>query len=121
MIRNASLSALLATGVLAGLVSPTRAVESHDGRWSIRVTGQSDKCEQDLRLSIRVDDGEVEYAGWFNVDASGEISDAGNVNVRVAFREDVVNVRGAVAGDVARGGWVSPTLGCSGTWEGTRA
>ena len=39
--------------------------------------------------------------GWFDVDASGEISDSGHVNVRVAYREDVVNVSGAVSGDAA--------------------
>jgi hypothetical protein len=120
MIRS-TLSAFLATGILAGLVSPSRAVQSHDGRWSIKVVGQSDKCDQDLTLSIRVDDGSVEYAGWFNVDATGEISDAGNVNVRVAYRDDVVDVSGAVRGDLATGSWTSPTLGCSATWRGERA
>jgi hypothetical protein len=120
MIRSA-LTTLLATGVLAGLVSPTRAVALHDGRWSIQVTGQSDKCDQDLRLAIRVNNGSVEYAGWFNVDAEGQISPNGRVNVRVAYREDVVDVRGAVSGDEATGSWTSPTLGCSGTWHGERA
>jgi hypothetical protein len=120
MIRS-TLSAVLASGILAGLVSPTRAVAVHDGRWSIQVLGQSDKCEQNLRLAIRVNDGAVEYAGWFDVNASGEITGAGNVNVRVAYREELVEVSGAVYGDAATGSWTSPTLGCSGTWHGERA
>ncbi|MCC6983342.1 MAG: hypothetical protein IT535_08740 [Bauldia sp.] len=120
MIRS-TLCTLLATGIFAGMVSPTRAVVAYDGRWSIQVVGQSEKCEQNLRLAIRVDNGAVEYAGWFNVEASGEISPNGNVNVRVAYREDVVDVSGAVSGDAATGSWTSPTLGCSGIWRGERA
>lgn len=111
---------LAVAGLFAAAPLAAQAAASpFDGRWTIVAVADEDSCDESYRLPIDVQDGAIRYAGLFAVDARGQVSAAGRLNMTLTHDGDVVRAKGSLGVQTGNGEWVSP--GCSGVWKGQRS
>ena len=111
-------SSVLAVAIAAAAVCfvvPAFAAEPFDGTWSVYAVPET----QDARCvgrsaSLRVEGGDIKYAGLFSGIASGKVDARGKLVAQVAK----VRVSGKLASGAGAGTWRSPN--CAGTWTAQR-
>ena len=95
----------------ASSASPGFAGESFDGAWRVNASTetQNPRCK-DRSVSLRIEDGDVRYAGLLSGLVSGTIDRDGKLLAQVAR----IRVNGTLSGGSGSGAWQSPN--CTGTW-----
>lgn len=116
-ILPAAAAAALLT--VSGL-SMAKAANNYDGRWSVRVVGESGACKSVPDLPLQVENGEVRYAGWPSPTTSGRVQNSGRLSLRILFNSDVIVASGDLKQQSGQGNWNSPTLACAGRWFAER-
>ncbi|MBB3769627.1 hypothetical protein FHS55_000213 [Angulomicrobium tetraedrale] len=109
--------AAMATPVGAAWASDTH----HDGIWTVTTSAEDGACNTNYDFKMRVKNGEVTYAGFWPVKATGGINRAGLIRMNLAHSGQSVKATGLVRGDTASGDWTSPKPACSGSWVAKRA
>ena len=114
---------LLSVGLLiAGVAAPANAsAAAHDGKWIVSVVSESGTCRARYTVPIRVEDGQVTYAGAFRAEASGRVNPTGKLKVSFSHKEQVLDASGSLQGRSGYGSWKSPTKDCAGTWMARKA
>lgn len=114
-ILRSSLVAAAGVATIFLAVSPGFATQPFDGSWDVTVVAltQSPLC-QVRSVSLRVEEGNIEYDGFFSSLASGRVDSKGRLVARVAK----ASVNGSLVNDSGSGGWRSPH--CIGTWTARR-
>lgn len=110
-------TAAAAVSLSAGFVA--NAASSFDGRWAVRVVAESDACDDNYSVSLRIDEGRITYGGLFGAAASGKVKEDGRLAVTVSSRGDRVRAIGALSGSRGSGHWESPN--CTGRWTAEKA
>jgi hypothetical protein len=107
---------LLASGALAvALAAPAIAAQRYDGDWRVNVKSRSGGTScMATTVSLRVEEGNVKYAGLFSGLVSGRVDDRGRLHASMAK----VRVSGRLNEATGSGAWKSPN--CAGTWNATR-
>lgn len=117
--QTASLLPAAAGALLLGLCG-SAAAGNYDGAWSVRVVGESGACKSMPSLPLRVENGEVRYAGWPSPTTSGKVQNSGKLSLRISFNSDVIVASGDLKKQSGQGSWNSPTLACGGKWFAER-
>jgi hypothetical protein len=108
---------VFAAALSAIAMAPALAQTEYDGRWSVRVVAQTETCSDNFSIALNVDDGRITYGGIF-ARANGNVSDSGNLNVRVSSGGNVVKAAGALEERTGSGTWNSPS--CEGVWTAVK-
>jgi hypothetical protein len=118
---------LLAPGlIIAGAIGTANAQDarapglSHDGVYLIDITTRQGSCEKAYHWTISVSGGHVRSAGDTPLDASGQISQRGIVNLAFQRFGQTATAKGRLAGERGSGTWYSPTMQCGGSWLASR-
>ena len=100
---------------------PAKA-QRFDGNWSVLIITQSGDCDRAYRYGVRIQGGQVRYAGDASVSFSGTVSNDGRVSVTVRAGNQSASGSGRLSGNSGGGSWSgsSPSNRCSGTWEAER-
>jgi hypothetical protein len=97
------------------LAFPALAAQPFDGSWHVSATAQSDDARCAARsVSLRIEEGNVRYAGLLPGLVSGKVRGDGSLTAQMM---EVV-VSGKLAGATGAGAWRSPA--CVGTWRAYR-
>jgi len=105
------------------LAAPASAkAQRFDGNWSVLIITQSGDCDRAYRYGVRIQGGQVSYAGDASVSFSGTVSNDGRVSVSVRAGSQSAAGSGRLSGNSGGGTWSgsSPNNRCSGTWEAER-
>jgi hypothetical protein len=120
-INSVFFSGLLAAAVLTVAVPKAHAL-SYDGTWSIVIITEKGDCDRAYRYALKVEHGQVSYAGDAAIKLAGTVSSNGLVKVNIRAGEKGADGTGHLA--VASGSGVWRTTGsnaaCSGHWEAER-
>ncbi len=103
-------------GLLVAISStPAFAADSFDGAWRVNASTetQNPRCK-DRTVSLRIEDGDVRYAGLLSGLVSGTIDRDGKLVAQVAK----IRVSGTLSRGSGSGAWQSPN--CTGTWTAHR-
>jgi hypothetical protein len=116
-IRLSAAVSAIAAAVLAA-PAPAGAQAGYNGTWSVLIVTDSGPCDRAYRYPLRLNNGEVSYAGQADFNVSGRVRNDGSVNVTVTRREQRASGTGRLRGGSGSGTWrgtdVSGT--CTGTW-----
>jgi hypothetical protein len=114
-VKTRKFSALIAGGIVAALAMPALAAQPFDGDWHVSVKSRNKNpgCIA-TTVALRVDEGNVSYAGMFGGLVSGKVDRAGRLHARMAE----VKVSGKLVADSGSGAWKSRN--CAGTWQARR-
>ena len=117
----ATLAALSLVAAVA-LASAAKANASFDGTWRVTIVTQSGNCDPAYSYPVKVEGGRVSYSGDGSFEISGQVGDAGAVNVSIARGDQHANGSGKLAGNAGSGQWTgkSSSTVCSGRWEASR-
>lgn len=117
----ATLAALSLVAAVA-LASAAKAGVSFDGSWKVTIITQSGNCDPAYSYPVKVEGGRVTYSGDGSFEISGQVGDAGAVNVTIARGDQQANGSGKLAGNAGSGQWTgkSSSTSCAGRWEATR-
>jgi hypothetical protein len=97
------------------LASPVIAAQPFDGSWHVSATAKTDDARCAARsVSLRIEEGNVRYAGLLPGLISGKVRGDGSLTAKMM---EVV-VSGKLAGATGAGAWRSPA--CVGTWRAYR-
>ena len=114
-----------AAGVAAAiaLAGAAQAASSHDGDWKVTIITESGNCDPAYSYPVKVVGGRVSYNGDGSFQISGNVADAGSVNVSIARGEQKANASGKLSGNSGTGQWSgkSSTTNCSGRWEASKS
>lgn len=118
--RSAALMLMVSAFWLAA-PAPAQA-QRFDGNWSVLIITQSGDCDRAYRYGVRIQGGQVSYAGDASVSFSGTVSNDGRVSVNVRAGSQSASGSGRLSGNSGGGTWSgsSPNNRCSGTWEAER-
>lgn len=117
IVRTARLSLMAAATIAAtvSLVSPGFATQPFDGSWDVTVVAFTPSPLCRVRsVSLRVEEGNIEYDGLLSSIASGKVDSRGRLIAQVAK----ASVSGNLVNDSGSGGWHSPH--CVGSWTARR-
>lgn len=116
---------VIMAGALAAIVQPgaTRAAGSFDGAWKVTIITQSGNCDPAYSYPVKVQGGRVSYSGDGGFDISGQVGEAGTVNVAIARGDQKASANGKLSASSGSGQWSGKSANtvCSGRWEATRA
>lgn len=94
--------------------------QNHDGVYAIDITTRQGSCEKGYHWTIAISGGHVRAAAGTPMEASGQISQRGVVNLAFERFGQIATVKGRFATDHGSGTWYSPTLQCGGSWQANR-
>ena len=116
-IRLSAAVPAIAAAVLAA-PAPAGAQAGFNGTWSVLIVTDSGPCDRAYRYPVRVNNGEVSYAGQADFNVSGRVRKDGAVDVTVSRRDQRASGTGRLRGDSGSGTWrgTDATGTCSGTW-----
>lgn len=113
----------LAAGLaLFAFASPVMAA-TFDGHWSVLVmTDSGSSCNVTYRIPIKIDKGQVSYAGDGNFKVSGRVASGDAINVNILYGQSTSGGAGRLSGKRGIGTWsgAGPGATCSGRWEADR-
>jgi len=115
-LRALTLSTMLAAGVYAAV--PAQAKTNFDGNWSVVIITEKGSCDRSYRYPVRIDGGNVGYAGEASFNVSGRVAPNGSINVSVSKGDRRASGSGKLIGDTGGGSWSGGE--CSGTWQAER-
>ncbi|QDM14904.1 hypothetical protein FNL55_02270 [Tardiphaga sp. vice352] len=114
-----------AAGVAAAiaLAGAAHAATSHDGNWKVTIITESGNCDPAYSYPVKVVGGKVSYNGDGSFEISGNVADAGSVNVSIARGDQKANASGKISGNAGTGQWSgkSATTTCTGRWEASKS
>lgn len=117
IFRTARALSILGVGFGIAAWAPSAEASAHfDGKWTVTVSSSDKRCAVRYAVPIRVDEGQVEYAGMFRADADGEIRKNGDLKVVFEHKKTVVVATGSLKGTSGKGQWTSPSKDCGGGW-----
>ena len=118
-LRTATFAPAMGLGALLLLASmpQVEARTPFDGTWAVQITTRQGDCDQ-YNVALRIDDGNVTYAGGDGSNASGRVDGQGRINGSVSTFGQSVSARGRLAGSRGNGTWSG--AGCTGVWSATR-
>ena len=115
--RHRSRFAVIFAGLSAALVATTVSAQTpFDGRRSVEIVAKARACPAAHAVPIQVEDGNVRYAGAFNVATDGKVGSDGRLSVELTHGSDVLRATGTLADRTGSGRWSTATLQCEGTW-----
>lgn len=111
--------------VMAATVSAWGAnakVDRFDGPWSVVIITDSGDCDRAYRYGVRIEGGQVSYAGDSGADVSGQVDTNGSVSVTVRFGGATAQGSGRLSESGGEGSWQgrSQNSNCSGRWQAER-
>lgn len=120
------LSAVLLTAwlvVALALSTGAHAGANFDGAWHVTIITQSGNCDKAYSYPVKVEAGRISYAGDNSFNISGNVADAGIVNVAIARGDQKASASGKLSATSGSGEWTgkSASMACSGRWEATRS
>jgi hypothetical protein len=95
-------------------------LQNRDGIYTVDIVTRQGSCDRDYHWLIAVSDGRVSSAGKSLMEASGQISRRGIVNLAFEGFGQVATVTGRLAKGAGSGTWSSTTMQCAGSWRATR-
>lgn len=114
-----------AAGVAAAiaLAGAAHAATSHDGNWKVTIITESGNCDPAYSYPVKVVGGKVSYNGDGSFQISGNVADAGSVNVSIARGDQKANASGKISGNSGAGQWSgkSSSTTCAGRWEASKS
>lgn len=114
-------TALAASALVLALAAvPVAKASSHfDGDWKVTIITEAGTCDPVYSYPIRITGGRVTYTGTTQFQISGNVADAGAVQVDLALGEQRASATGRLTGKAGAGKWSgkSATATCSGRWE----
>jgi hypothetical protein len=107
----------IAAAILAA-PAPARAQAGYNGTWSVLIVTDSGPCDRAYRYPVRLNNGQVSYAGQADFNVSGRVRSDGTVSVTVSRRDQSASGTGRLRGDSGSGTWrgVDSSATCTGTW-----
>jgi hypothetical protein len=94
-------------------------LQNRDGIYAVDIVTRQGSCDRDYHWLIAVSSGRVRSAGESLVEASGQISRGGIVNLAFHGFGQVATVTGRLAEGAGSGTWSSTTMQCAGSWRAT--
>jgi hypothetical protein len=98
--------------------TPSMALPSYDGLWSVLIVTEKGDCDRGYRYPIRIVRGALSNAGDTAFSIAGNVGPTGLIRVTVSHGNASANGLGQLAGDMGSGSWSSSS--CSGTWTAER-
>jgi hypothetical protein len=117
-LRQCATISALAAVLAAASPAAADAAAPFDGRWSVRVVADNERCDDDYSVSLRIAEGRITYGGIL-ASASGRVRENGQLTVTVSGGGSTVKASGALAEERGSGRWQSPN--CSGKWTARKA
>jgi hypothetical protein len=110
---------VLANVAVSGQAS---AAGAFDGRWLVVAVTESGPCDASATYALRIEDGQVSFAGRGDYDVTGEVDASGAVSVVINTGSKSARATGRLSADVGDGRWrgSSASLSCSGSWQAIR-
>jgi hypothetical protein len=112
------LRSILAVAIGAAAISfvvPAMAAQPFDGTWSVQAVPETHNARCVNRsVALRVEGGDIKYAGLLSGIASGKVDARGKLVARIAK----IRVSGKLVSATGSGAWRSPN--CAGTWTAQR-
>lgn len=101
---------------------PAASAAAFDGHWSVVVITDRGPCDRAYRYELRIDRGQISYAGNAAVDFTGRVTPAGTVRVDLAQGQASAHGTGKLQHQAGAGVWTgrSPNGVCGGRWEAER-
>jgi hypothetical protein len=113
-------TAALACAFLSTAPTWARSAD-YAGSWSVLITGGSGECEGAFRYTLNIAPaGTISYGGPSDFTATGQVDEAGQVQVRISRGADAAEGSGRLEARVGRGTWRVPSTGCGGAWRAER-
>ena len=94
--------------------------QNHDGIYTVDIVTRQGSCDRDYHWMIAVSGGSVSSAGDTLMEASGQISRRGIVDLAFQRFGQVATVTGKLAMGSGSGTWSSTTMQCAGSWQANR-
>jgi|GEM_PF-736657 hypothetical protein len=94
--------------------------QNQDGVYAIDITTKQGSCDKAYHWMIAVSGGRVRSAGEMPLEASGEITQRGIVQLAFERFGQIATARGRLSRGSGSGTWYSPTLQCRGFWQASR-
>ncbi len=94
--------------------------QSQDGIYAVDIVTRQGSCDRGIRWMIAVTDGRVSSPGAALMEASGQISRGGMVELAFQRFGQVAKATGRLARGAGSGTWSSTTMQCAGSWRATR-
>jgi hypothetical protein len=117
-IRSTTVVSAIAAAILAA-PAPAGAQAGFNGTWSVLIVTDSGPCDRAYRYPVRVNNGQVSYAGQADFRVSGRVRSDGAVSVTVSRRDQSASGTGRLHGDYGSGTWrgADSSATCRGTWS----
>jgi hypothetical protein len=117
-----SFVAVVAALTLSAAFAGSAMAASFDGQWSVLVTTDSGRCDVTYRIPLKIEKGQVSYAGAGNFKVSGRVASGGAINVNIIYGQSTSGGAGRLSGKRGVGTWsgAGPGATCSGRWEADR-
>src|SRR5450631_3163888 len=96
------------------------ATQNPDGIYAVYITTRQGDCDKNYNWMISVSGGRVSSAGDTPMEASGQISGRGSVDLAFQRFGQVAMVTGRLARGSGFGTWTSSTMQCAGSWRALR-
>jgi hypothetical protein len=116
--RSAVAAVLAASFAAAINATPSFAVPSYDGIWSVSIVTEQGECDRGYRYPIRIANGKLLNAGDTMFTISGKVGTKGAITVSVSAGGKSAVGAGRLFGDSGSGRWSGGS--CSGTWTAER-
>ncbi len=113
LMGAASANAAQAQTALASAQNP-------DGIYAVYITTQRGDCDKSYNWKISVSGGRVSSAGDTPMEASGQISQRGIVDLAFQRLGQIATVTGKLVSGHGSGTWSSSTMQCGGSWRALR-
>lgn len=98
--------------------TPSMALPSYDGLWSVLIVTEKGDCDRGYRYPIRITRGALSNAGDTAFTIAGKVGPTGLIRVTVSLGNASADGLGQLAGNMGGGSWNSSS--CSGTWTAER-
>jgi hypothetical protein len=96
------------------------ATQNPDGIYAVDITTRRGDCDKAYHWMISVSGGRVSSAGAMPMEASGQISGRGTVDLAFQRFGQVAMVTGRFGRGYGSGTWSSSTMQCAGSWRAFR-
>lgn len=112
---------LVAAATIVPVAGAAPPLSQFDGRWSVVIETQRGNCDRAYRYGLRIQNGNVSYAGDAAFDIRGQVLRNGNVHVRVSRGSSYADGHGRLSRNSGSGTWRGVGMGvCSGRWFAER-
>lgn len=104
--------------VSAVFAAPASARPGYDGSWSVLIVTEKGNCDRAYRYALKINNGQIAYAGESAFNVSGRVQPNGAISVSVGRGEQQANGTGRLSDKDGSGRWTGGE--CSGTWQAER-